>query len=268
MTGFVGRFVALGDSLTEGVGDPHPACPNGLRGWADLLAARLAVLDPATEYANLALRARRAVDVLDEQVDAALTLRPDVVSLWAGGNDVLRPVLDPDAVLAPTDEAVRRLAASGARIVLITGFELTGSLVLGIVRSRVTTLNAGLRAIAASRGAMLVDVSSPVTWADRRYWAPDRVHPSPLGHARIAEEVASALGMPLSSGATHPPSPSAGSQPSGIRQGWREEWVWWRDHVVPHARRWVTRASSREAVTPKWSTPVRPAHEFAWLADH
>lgn len=81
------RFVALGDSLTEGTGDPHGGYPNGLRGWADLLATELARVDPGLEYANLALRAKRARDVLVEQVPAAVALRPTLVTLWVGGND-------------------------------------------------------------------------------------------------------------------------------------------------------------------------------------
>ena len=38
------RYVALGDSFAEGVGDPDPSAPNGLRGWADRVAAVLAQL--------------------------------------------------------------------------------------------------------------------------------------------------------------------------------------------------------------------------------
>jgi lysophospholipase L1-like esterase len=259
------RFVALGDSLTEGVGDPHPACPNGLRGWADLLAARFALTDPDTEYANLALRAKRAVDVLREQVDVAVSMRPDVVTLWAGGNDILRPVLRYNEVLAPADEAVARLTATGAKTVVFTGFQLTGSPILGILRSRVIALNEGLRDIASSHGAALIDVSSPEEWAHRALWAPDRVHPSTLGHQRLAELVAQAVGMPLGSlpakGLT---SPVAGTEPSGIRERFADEREWWTDHVIPHVRRWVAGASAREGVAPKWSELVRPATEFAW----
>ena len=257
--------MALGDSLTEGVGDPHPRCPNGLRGWADLVARHLATTDSTTEYANLALRAKRAADVLDEQVDAAVAMCPDVVSLWVGGNDILRPVLDADRVLVPTDAAVRRLASTGATVLLLTGFELTGSPVLALLRRRVITLNAGLREIAHGHRAVLVDVSDPARWAHRDLWAPDRVHPSPLGHARLAREVAGSIGLPLPDlPANHAPARRAGSELSGIRQKWREESEWWRDHVVPHVRRWVTQASAREEVAPKWAVPIRPATEFRW----
>ncbi|MDC5697586.1 SGNH/GDSL hydrolase family protein, partial [Intrasporangium calvum] len=210
--------MALGDSLTEGVGDPHPCSPNGLRGWADLLAHRLAELEPATEYANLALRAKRAADVQREQVAAAVALRPDLVSVWAGGNDILRPVLDADEVLASIDSAVGMLSAGGATVVLVTGFELTGSPAFALLRRRVAILNAGLREIAHGQRATLVDVSDPHSWADRRLWAPDRVHPSALGHARLAHAVAAACRMPLGSlPAQAQLGWGAETQPSGIR---------------------------------------------------
>jgi len=259
------RFVALGDSLTEGVGDPHPRSPNGLLGWADRFARQLAEADPTTEYANLALRAKRACDVLTEQVDVALALRPDLVSLWAGGNDILRPVLDVDVVLESVDAATARLSAAGPEVVLVTGFELTGSPVLALLRRRVAALNSGLREIAHGHGATLVDVSDPHSWADRRLWAPDRVHPSPLGHARLAHAVADAARMPLGALPADPLDRwGAGSRPSGIRPGWRDEARWWREHALPHVRRWMTRASAREDVAPKWANLVRPARDFGW----
>ena len=222
-------------------------------------------MEPATEYANLALRAKCAADVQHEQVTAAAELRPDLVSVWAGGNDILRPVLDAGRVLASIDAATATLSASGAHVVLVTGFELTGSAAFGLLRRRVAVLNAGLREIAHGRGATLVDVSDPHAWADRRLWAPDRVHPSPLGHARLAHAVATACRMPLGPVPADPLAGwGAGSAPSGIRPGWREEARWWSQHALPHVGRWMTRASAREDVAPKWADLVRPARDFGW----
>lgn len=272
----VGTFVALGDSLTEGVGDPHPGCPNGLRGWADLLAARLAAHDAHTEYANLALRAKRSADVAAEQVAPAVAMRPDVVTVWAGGNDLLRPVLHRGEVLDPLEDAAARLAAAGAHVVLVTGLVPAGSPVLRLVRARAVALDDGLRSIARRTGATLLDLSTTGAWDHPVLWAPDRVHPSPLGHARLADAVAAAvgdvLGLPLREPAgarpsVVPPLPGSMGRPTeadGIRQWWRDERVWWRDHAGPHLHRWVTRASAREDVRPKWPTPVRPTAAFGW----
>lgn len=114
------RYVALGDSFTEGIGDHDPSRPNGCRGWADRFAEVLAASDPAFGYANLAIRGRKLPEIIAEQLEPALALRPDLVTIHGGGNDVLRPKVDIDALAASYDEAVGRLAASGAKVVMFT----------------------------------------------------------------------------------------------------------------------------------------------------
>jgi len=266
MVRLVSRLVALGDSLTEGVGDPHPRCPNGFRGWADLLAARLAALDPATDYANLALRGKRTADVAAQQVDPAIRLRPDIVTVWAGGNDLLRPVLRMDDVLGPLDEAVGRLSATGAQVVLVTGWAPVASFVLRPARARVAAFDQGVRGIGSRHGAALLDLTSLADWSHRGHWAADRVHPSPTGHGRIADAVGALLGLPRAQA-----SAAASTRPDGIpvqgtgsRQWWHEERTWWLEHAAPHVCRWVARSSAREVVLPKWPEPVRPATAFGW----
>ena len=253
------RFVALGDSLTEGVGDPHPAWPNGLRGWADLVAAVLAAHDPSTEYANLALRGKTARDVAAEQLPVALEMKPDIVTIWAGGNDILRPRLKLDNVLQPLDHALGQLAAT-TTVVVFTGFEVSGSPVLGALRARVRALNASLCEIARDHGALIADVSERGAWMDRRLWAGDRVHPSPLGHQRLAAQVAHLLGVDVVRAPELDPSP-----PSRFARVLADEVEWWRVHAAPHIARWATGASRRELVAPKWSVPVRPAATLPWF---
>ncbi|GAB3079122.1 SGNH/GDSL hydrolase family protein [Intrasporangium mesophilum] len=272
MVPVVSRFVALGDSLTEGVGDPHPSCPNGFRGWADIVAARLAVREPSTEYANLALRAKRTVDLAAEQVEPAIAMRPDVVTIWAGGNDLLRPVLRRDEVLDPLEDAVCRVAGTTAHVVLLTGWAPIVSLVLRPVRARVSMFDNGIREIARRHGATLLDLASLADWNHPALWSADRVHPSPGGHARIADAVGQLLGLAPSAGVAAPRLHGAAprlrdgipAQRAGYAQWWHDERAWWLDHAAPHVRRWVARTSSREQVQPKWAVPVRPATAFAW----
>jgi lysophospholipase L1-like esterase len=264
MVRLVSRFVALGDSLTEGVGDPHPRCPNGFRGWADLLAARLAAGDPATDYANLALRAKRVADVAVEQVDPAIGMRPDLVTVWAGGNDLLRPVLRLDDVLDPLDQAVGRLAGTRARVVVLTGWAPVMSLVLRPVRARVAAFDREVRGIADRHGATLLDLASLAGWSHPTRWSADRVHPSPTGHAGIADALGTLLGLPPTHRTAGAEAPE--SSRDGIRR-WRDEGTWWFEHAAPHVLRWVAGASSREQVRPKWPEPVRPASAFGWDGD-
>ena len=88
------RFVAIGDSTTEGIGDE---LPDGTpRGWADRFAAALAERNPDLLSANLAIRGRRTAQILAEQADAALALQPDLISAVVGVNDLVAPSLDVD----------------------------------------------------------------------------------------------------------------------------------------------------------------------------
>ena len=261
------RFVALGDSLTEGTGDPHPAYPNGLRGWADLLAAHLGRRNPTTEYANLALRAKRAGEVAAEQVDAALALRPDVVTLWVGGNDLLRPVLRLREVLDPIDEAVGRLTASGATVFVLTGLPLPRHRIVAPVRGRVMRLDARVRDLVTAHQGTIVDLADaggPDLWANPRMWDADRVHPSPMGHAHLAHRLADALGEPMTRPAPRPVRLVPRTAP---RRGQRwnqlvDEGQWWCTEAIPHLARWAANASVHEGVLPKWPVPILPAQAF------
>ena len=102
MNGVWLRYVAVGDSFSEGMSDPDPAAPGSFRGWADRLAGHLAADtadagDAGFEYANLAVRGRLLHDIVTRQLDGALALGPDLVSIVGGGNDILRPRADIDA---------------------------------------------------------------------------------------------------------------------------------------------------------------------------
>src|SRR5579875_2532740 len=95
LAGFpVEKFVALGDSFTEGLEDPDPR--GGYRGWADRFAEMLAITHPGLRYANLAVRGKMLGEVVTDQLPVALTMAPALVSVAAGGNDLLRPSADPD----------------------------------------------------------------------------------------------------------------------------------------------------------------------------
>lgn len=135
------RYVALGDSFTEGVGDPDPSRPNGLRGWADRVAEQLARHEPDFRYANLAIRGRKLPAIIAEQIEPAVALEPDLVTIYAGGNDMLRPKVDLDATIAAYDEAISKLAGTGARLLIWTAFDASGSARFRGLRGRFALYN-------------------------------------------------------------------------------------------------------------------------------
>lgn len=184
-------FVAVGDSFTEGMSDLLP--DGSYRGWADLLAARLAARSPGFRYANLAVRGKLIGQIVDEQVDAAVAMAPDVVTLVGGLNDVLRPKCDMGRVCGLLDEAVERLAPACGRLVLMRSPGRCGP-VLERVRPRMEELFAHIDDLAGRHGALVVDLYGARVLADRRLWDEDRLHPNAEGHRRIAEAVWQSLG--------------------------------------------------------------------------
>ena len=237
-------YVALGDSFTEGVGDPDPDRPNGVRGWADRAAEVLAAHVPDFRYANLAIRGRKMQQVLDEQVEPALAMAPDLVSIYAGGNDILRPKVDVDAVVASYAAALHRLRATGAHLVVFTGFDLGWAPMFGRLRGRVAIYNELVREAADEVDATLVDFWRMREYRDPRMWDVDRIHMSSLGHRHMAVAVLDALGVPHD--VTLDPLPR---MPALSRRERREaDLAWARTHAAPWVQRRLTGRSSGDAL--------------------
>jgi lysophospholipase L1-like esterase len=187
------RYVALGDSFTEGVGDPHPASPNGLRGWADHVAVALAQNHPALRYANLAVRGRRMDEILAEQVQTAVMLEPDLVTVYAGMNDLLLVRNDIDAMMSRYADGLKTLQQTGAHVLAFTAGDLGTVPLFRRLRGRAAVYNELLRGIADDLGLQLVDFWRFTEFRDPRLWAGDRIHLSPLGHERMAAKVLDTL---------------------------------------------------------------------------
>jgi len=190
------RFVALGDSTTEGLVDPLPD-GSGFRGWADRLAEMLAALDPEFGYANLAVRGKLARQVRADQLGPALALEPDLASVLCGLNDVLRRNADVDAVVGEIDAMTAAFRDAGADVLLFTLPDPVPINPLARTAvARLKRLNAGVHEIAAHRSAYVVDLDAHPVSSDRRLWSDDRLHANPEGHRRIALAAAQALGLP------------------------------------------------------------------------
>jgi lysophospholipase L1-like esterase len=251
------RYVALGDSFTEGVGDPDPARPNGLRGWADRVAEVLAADAPDFGYANLAVRGRKLPAILDEQVEPALALAPDLVSIHGGGNDVLRPRVDLDVLAATYDEGVGRLAASGAHVVMFTIADPGANPVFKPLRGRMAIFNEWVREIADRHEATLVDMWRMRGWKVEEVMDEDRLHLNPVGHQAIAIGVLDALA------ADHAlaPLPVPVLPTLSARERRAANLAWARRHMAPWVHRRLTGRSSGDGVDPKRPAlaPITPA---------
>ncbi|OFJ51352.1 SGNH/GDSL hydrolase family protein [Mycolicibacterium grossiae] len=235
------RYVALGDSQTEGLWDGTDA--TGVYGFADRLAVRLDELHPGLRYANLAVRGRRIADVLDEQLPVALAMAPDLITTCIGMNDVTRPGRSFDRALVDLDHLHDRLAETGATVVTTTFPDLARILPVGrFIARRVVQINDVIRSAATRHGFRLVDLYVAPSMSDPQVWSDDRVHGSPAGHALFAEAAAEALDLP---GSSHD---WAMARPGIVMPGFRSRMysqaLWARNLLMPWVWRHVRGRSS------------------------
>jgi lysophospholipase L1-like esterase len=271
----IDTFVAIGDSFTEGLEDQAPG--GGFRGWADMVAAALAAQRPGFRYANLAIRGKLLGEVVAEQLPSAVELAPDLVSLAAGGNDILRGS-DVDTLAADFEPAVAKLQAAGCRVLIFTGFDPRMFPVIRLLRGRIAAYNMHLRGIADDYGCDLVDLWSMRALKDPRAWSPDRLHLTTQGHQQVAQRTCDLLGIPLPADWPAPPPPAPPPPPAAPRSAappgppaalppptpdrspwlsspWlaarRQDARWIREYAGPWLRRRVTGASSGDNIPPK-----------------
>ncbi|MBC9954177.1 SGNH/GDSL hydrolase family protein [Leucobacter sp. cx-42] len=244
------RYVAIGDSFTEGVGDERP--DGSVRGWADLVAQGLAdATGEPIEYANLAIRGRLLGPIIAEQIEPALALGPTLVSFNGGGNDMLRPGTDLESVIAQTDAALRRIQASGAEPLLLAGANPTVGLPNGArISAKGAELVAAAGVTAAELGLRYTDNWSDPTLAQRQYWSHDRLHLAPVGHHRVATNVLRTLGHDAPADWMIDADPVA-------KPTFREELAFARQHVAPWIKRRLTGKSSGDGRTAKYPGWVR-----------
>jgi lysophospholipase L1-like esterase len=266
------RYVAIGDSFTEGLWDPYPLddgtpAPAGTesaatqRGWADRLADALSTRRTAAgaaplQYANLAIRGRLLHHILDEQVDVALAAEPDLISLVGGGNDILRPQADIDVLSAELEGAVATIRATGADVLMGTGFKADGA--LSWTRGRVGQYNANIWTIARRHGAHVLDLWGLDPLFDLRMWSDDRIHLTPEGHRRVAD--AALVGLGLTPDDDTYGTPLDPTPPLALVERAKANAQWARTHVVPWVQRRIRHVSSGDGLSPKWPAPREWPH--------
>ncbi|MEU8937223.1 SGNH/GDSL hydrolase family protein [Streptomyces goshikiensis] len=254
------RYVALGDSQTEGVGDGDDTV--GLRGFADRLAERLAPHNPGLRYANLAVRGRLARHVHEEQLAPALALRPDLATVVAGVNDLLRPGFDADEVAGHLEAVFAALTAQRVRVATVTFPDVARMSPLARPLSpRVAALNERVLRAARRHGVAVAETAHHPVVTDPRLWSPDRLHAAPLGHDRIAAALAHALAVPGSDDSWTRPLPGP---PVSLPTGWRGaagELRWAASFAGPWVGRRLRGRSSGDGRTAKRPRllPVRAA---------
>lgn len=250
-SGPIRRYLAVGDSFSEGLMDPSP--DGSFLGWTDRFAVALSqseLADAGLLYANTAVRGKLLHQVLDEQMPFALDTKPDLVSFVAGGNDCMRPGARVDDLASAIEKAVIALRKEGIQVLMGNGYDTkAASPLLRALRSRVAIYNSHLWTIAQRHGCYMLDL-----WGTRRLytthmWAEDRIHLSPAGHTLVAEKaLLTLLNRSAETAGFRIPKPP--TQP--LRERMAHEASWMRDHFVPWVGRRIQGVSSGDHITPKY----------------
>lgn len=242
------RYVAIGDSTSEGLDDPDGR--GGYRGWANRLAEKLATRQGSLLYANLAIRGRTTRQILDEQLAPALAMRPDLSTVVAGTNDVLRRHFEPSVFQGDLEHMQQALVQQGATVLTFTLPDLTPIMPIArILGDRVLRMNEAIRAACANSGAILCDLALHPVASDPRLWSTDRLHANSLGHARIAEALAYSLGLPDADPNWSAPLPDR-PEPT-VLDLVNAELAWARMHLLPWIWRHLRGRSSGDGISAK-----------------
>lgn len=205
-------YVALGDSLTEGLGDIDFDHDREGKGWADrlagLLACEAANAQMSFEYANLALRGSNSLAILTAQLEKAIELKPDLVTIMTGANDLVRLPAWRGMIEHMLRGSLVRLYNEGTHIVLVNTVRPTHIKLARPMVSRSVQMSELIAGVAAEFGTPIVDVNSLEEFARLDFWAGDLAHFSHRGHVLVANKVAEKLGLELRDGSDVDPGRS------------------------------------------------------------
>lgn len=190
------RFLVLGDSLAEGLGERTEGYRTAP--WTERTREALARVQPDLAYLNLGLRNLITVEVREQQLAKGLEFAPDLAAVVAGGNDLFRQDYDPDAVEAELDQIVGSLRSTGADVVTYALMDIAAAVPeLASIRPNMEILGDRIRAVSARHGALLVDMWPHPACASRDMFSSDLLHSSMRGHALLAAETIRRLGAGL-----------------------------------------------------------------------
>lgn len=247
-------YVALGDSLTEGLGDFDFEVSRFGCGWADRLAelfARVAYESGENfDYANLALRGSSLYEILTAQLEDALKLKPDLVTIFAGSNDFMRANKSHPEMRALLRGAIERLHESGAHVLLVNTVNPVHLKLFQPLSYKARAMTELINSVGAEYQVPVLDLFEMREFSNLEFWCEDMVHFSGHGHIRIANRAAQMLGI------------DQGFEETDLDQMERPDrrplavMKWTVQHVVPYLIRRVRRRSSGDGLEPKHDSYV------------
>ncbi|SCN04052.1 Uncharacterized protein BCINRASA_02509 [Bacillus wiedmannii] len=187
------RFVAIGDSFTEGIGDEVEGI--ALKSWVDHFVQ---LCENDIEYANFAKRGLVTKEIRSQQLEKALTFNPDLVSLIAGANDVLKGRWNHQEYKNEMEFMIDTLSKTDADIIIANLPDFTVRLPISSEKKQVLKeqlLEANEIILSLSREYKLhhVDFWNHHLVNDNTLWSTDLIHPNSKGYVKVAELIFSSL---------------------------------------------------------------------------
>ena len=247
-------YVAIGDSLSEGLGDSGFSVDRRQCGWTDRLAGLLSMQAKSQgaqfKYANLAIRGSKMATILGDQLDEALALKPDLVTIMAGANDFMS---SPEK-LAKMDQQFRlslaRLTGAGIQVLVANTISPTHLRVFKPLTKKSLVVTHMIEKAAADFGVPVLDVHRIEHLQDLNYWAKDMVHFSQHGHIKVANKAAAQLQL------DYRLTEVAHDELEDISRSVIETLTWITRDVIPFFKRRITGVSSGRGITAKYPSLV------------
>jgi lysophospholipase L1-like esterase len=251
------RFIALGDSMTEGMTDE--VIDGKFRGWADRVADVIAKSNPSFTYMNLAIRGKLLKQVVDDQIPVAIKYiegKQTLVSFHAGANDVLRPTYNSVVSFAEYEKGVKQLTDAGATVILFTVIDKVEGKgkTAALWHQRFSNFNQNVRMVAAKYPSILFEGKKAEFLNDRRFLAFDRLHMNPEGHRRLANAVLEGLGYEFDS-TWRTPLPRAKKKNKVINFVINLAWI--AIFLLPWIWRRIRGKSSGDGRSAKYEVPIK-----------
>jgi lysophospholipase L1-like esterase len=242
-------YVAIGDSLSEGLGDFTFSLDRHHNGWTDRLAGILAREAKDSNYdfhfANLALRGSKLETIMNLQVARALALQPDLVSVMAGSNDLLSSEDSLPALRALYRDGLHQLLAAGCDVVVANTINPLHLRVFKPLRYRAERFSEMIGEVAAEFEIPVIDVFGIQNFQELLYWAEDMVHFSGHGHIAVANQAAEILELRYRYPEIDP------SQYAPVTRNLVETLTWIARDVMPFLQRKLKGVTSGDGMDPK-----------------
>jgi lysophospholipase L1-like esterase len=241
-------YVAIGDSLSEGLGDFTFDLNRHGNGWTDRLAGILAKEADDKgfdfEYANLAIRGANLQKIISCQLPRALALQPDLVTVMAGSNDLLTREDKLPGLRAIYREGIQSLRAAGCDVVVANTINPLHLRVFKPLRYRAERFSEMIGDVADELGVPVLDVFGIEEFSDLLFWAQDMVHFSGYGHVAVANQAATILD--LSYRFAEPPR-----ELGPVTRSVSETLTWFFRDVIPFVERRIRGVTSGDGLEPK-----------------